>query len=150
MSPNGKQAVLFAFLHAQQCGWLAPSIHLKGLAEKGVYRVAVMEGRIEEKQETFSGTYLMNHGLTPGLKGDFDATAVVLERLDQQPWHLPELAGVAVGEARAGRNLRHCRVEKTASILSDRTGARVQARSFEWEFKRSRSTRPLGQGSSGS
>jgi len=82
VSQNGKQAVLFAFLHAQQYGRLAPSIHLRGLAETAVYRVGVVEGKIAEKQETFSGAYLMNHGLTPSLKGEFDAAAVVLERLD--------------------------------------------------------------------
>ena len=47
-----------------------------------MYRVGVVEGKIAEKQETFSGAYLMNHGLTPSLKGEFDAAAVVLERLD--------------------------------------------------------------------
>jgi alpha-galactosidase len=83
VSRDGKQAVLFAFLHAQQYGRQAPAIHLKGLAEQGLYRVQAVEGRISETAETLSGAYLMNHGLTPSLKGEFDAAAILLERLDQ-------------------------------------------------------------------
>lgn len=83
VSHDGKQAVLFAFLHAQQYGRQAPAIHLQGLDEQALYRVQVAEGRIAETPETLSGAYLMNHGLTPVLKGEFDAAAVVLERLDK-------------------------------------------------------------------
>jgi alpha-galactosidase len=83
VSRDGKQAVLFAFLHAQQYGRQAPAIHLKGLAEQGLYRVQVVEGGISETAETLSGAYLMSHGLTPVMKGEFDAAAVVLERLDK-------------------------------------------------------------------
>jgi alpha-galactosidase len=83
VSRDGKQAVLFAFLHAQQYGRQAPAIHLKGLDEQALYRVQVAEGKVSETLETVSGAYLMNHGLTPVMKGEFDASAVVLERLDK-------------------------------------------------------------------
>ena len=46
-------------------------------------RIHVVEGRISETLETLSGAYLMLHGLTPSLKGEFDAAVVVLERLDK-------------------------------------------------------------------
>jgi len=80
---DGRQAVLFAFLHAQQYGRQVPAIHLRGLDEQALYRVWAFEGHLAEKLDTLSGAYLMNRGLTLTLKGDYDAAAILLERADR-------------------------------------------------------------------
>jgi len=83
VSEDGKQAVLFAFLRSQQYGRPAPTIRLRGLDERGVYRVKALDGsKVAEKLETASGAYLQNHGLNLVLKGDYDSTSVLLERVE--------------------------------------------------------------------
>lgn len=82
VSEDGKQSVLFAFLHSQPLLYPAPTIYLRGLDEKAVYRVKSLDDKLAEKQETLSGSFLMNHGLNVLLRGDFDSTSVLLERMD--------------------------------------------------------------------
>jgi len=53
VSEDGKQAVLFAFLRSQQYGRPAPTIRLRGLDERGVYRVQALDNsKLVEKLET--------------------------------------------------------------------------------------------------
>jgi alpha-galactosidase len=80
VSRDGSQAVLFAFLHAQQFGRTAPAIRFQGLDEKAIYKVTSPDGRLADKIETASGAYLMNRGLKLTLKGEFDGASVLLER----------------------------------------------------------------------
>lgn len=82
VSEDGKQAVLFAFLHAQQFLRPAPTTYLRGLDERALYRVKPLDDKLVEKQEILSGSYLANHGLNLRLGGDFDSTSVLLERVD--------------------------------------------------------------------
>ena len=83
LSDDGKQSVLFAFLRSQQYGRPAPTIRLRGLDERGVYRVKPLDAsKVAEKLETASGAYLQDHGLNLLLTGDFDSTSVLLERLE--------------------------------------------------------------------
>jgi len=82
VSPDGKQAVLFAFLHSQQFLNPAPTIYLRGLDEQCLYRVKPIDDKLVEKQQAFSGSFLMNHGLHFNLVGDFDSTSVLLERAE--------------------------------------------------------------------
>ena len=82
VSEEGRQAVLFAFLHSQQSLRSAPTIYLRGLDERALYRLQPMDDKLVEKQETLSGAYLMNHGLNLRLTGDFDSTSVLLERVE--------------------------------------------------------------------
>ena len=82
VSEDGKQAVLFAYLHSQQYLRPAPTIYLRGLDERALYRLRPMDDKLMEKQETLSGAYLMNHGLNLRLVGDFDGTSVLLERVE--------------------------------------------------------------------
>jgi alpha-galactosidase len=82
VSQDGKQSVLFAFLHSQQFLYPAPILYLRGLDEKAVYRVKPLDDKLVDNQGTLSGSYLMNHGLTLLLRGDFDSTSVLLERVD--------------------------------------------------------------------
>jgi alpha-galactosidase len=79
VAADGKQAVVFAFRHSQQYNTAAPAIRLRGLDERAVYRVASSDNKLIEKQPELSGAYLMHVGLNVNLRGDFDATAVVLE-----------------------------------------------------------------------
>jgi Glycosyl hydrolase family 36 C-terminal domain len=39
-----------------------------------------VNNKLVERQVQFSGAYLMNAGINVNLRGDFDATAVILER----------------------------------------------------------------------
>ncbi|MBZ5545697.1 MAG: GH36 C-terminal domain-containing protein, partial [Acidobacteriia bacterium] len=82
VSEDGKQAVLFAYLHSQQYLRPAPTIYLRGLDEQALYRLRPMDDKLMEKQETLSGAYLMSHGLNLRLTGDFDGTSVLLERVE--------------------------------------------------------------------
>jgi alpha-galactosidase len=80
VSAGGKQAVLFAFLHSQQYLRPAPTVCLRGLDEKAAYRIKSVDGKLVEKQEVLSGSFLMHHGLNLNLRGDYDSTLVILER----------------------------------------------------------------------
>jgi len=82
VSRDGKQAVVFAFLHSQQFLYPAPTVYLRGLDPAAVYRVKRIDGKLTDPQESLSGGYLMNHGLNFNLEGDFDGTSVELEKVD--------------------------------------------------------------------
>ncbi|HVT79704.1 MAG TPA: alpha-galactosidase [Phycisphaerae bacterium] len=82
VSRDGGQSVVFALLHAQQHGRPQPAVLLDGLDPRAVYRVSSLDGKLAEKMESASGAYLLERGLTFELKGDFDGTAVVLQRME--------------------------------------------------------------------
>jgi len=82
VSADGKQVVLFAFLHSQQYLRPAPTIYLRGLEERAAYRVKSVDDKLVEKQEVLTGSFLMNHGLNLRLEGDFESTSVLLERVE--------------------------------------------------------------------
>ncbi len=80
VSTDGRQAVLFGFLHSEQFGTAFPTVFLRGLAEDAVYKIeAVDPGQVLEVG-TVSGAYLMHHGLNLNLRGDYDSTSVILEK----------------------------------------------------------------------
>ena len=80
VSTDGRQAVLFGFLHSEQFGTPFPTVFLRGLAEDAVYKVeAIDPGQVQEVG-TVSGAYLMHHGLNLNLRGDYDSTSVILEK----------------------------------------------------------------------
>ena len=82
VSADGKQAVLFAFLHSQQYLRPAPTVCLRGLDGKAAYRIKSLDGKLVEKQEVLSGSFLMHHGLNLNLRGDYDSTVVILEKAE--------------------------------------------------------------------
>jgi alpha-galactosidase len=82
VAADGKQAVLFAFLHSQQFSRQAPTICLRGLEAGALYRLQPIDNKLLEKQRVLSGSYLMNHGLDFNLIGDFDSTSVLLDRVE--------------------------------------------------------------------
>ncbi len=80
VSTDGRQAVLFGFLHSQQFGTPFPTVFLRGLAEDAIYKVeAIDPGQVQEVGPV-SGAYLMHHGLNLNLHGDYDSTSVILEK----------------------------------------------------------------------
>jgi alpha-galactosidase len=81
VSQDGRQAVLFAFLHSQQFGTPFPTIFLRGLDENGMYKVEALDSAQVSEAENLSGAYLMHHGIELKLRGDYDSTSVVLEKL---------------------------------------------------------------------
>ena len=82
ISPDGRQAVIFAFLHSQQFGRPVPTIYLRGLDGNALYRIGTIDDKLIEKQQIVSGAFLMRHGLDLALRGDYDSTSLVLERTD--------------------------------------------------------------------
>jgi alpha-galactosidase len=72
--------VVFALRHAQQYNTAAPTILLRGLDERATYKVESVNNKLVERQPQFSGAYLMHAGLNVNLRGDFDGTAIILDR----------------------------------------------------------------------
>ncbi len=77
---DGRQSALFVFRHSQQMRRELPAVTLRGLDAKALYKVTMVDDKLVEKSSVVSGSYLMNHGLTFRLTGDFDASAVWLDR----------------------------------------------------------------------
>ena len=82
LARDGTQAVLFAFLHSQQFLRPAPTVYLRGLEERALYRLKPLDDKLVEKQEVLSGSFLMNRGLNLRLVGDYDSTSVWLEKVE--------------------------------------------------------------------
>jgi alpha-galactosidase len=85
VSSDGRQAVLFAFLHSSSMLYPYPRVRLKGLDPQARYRLRVLAGRPEENTAAeASGAHWMSDGVQLMLKGDFQAAAVVLERVSHK------------------------------------------------------------------
>src|SRR5437660_6416817 len=80
VAQDGNQAVVFAFRHSQQYSTPAPTIRLRGLDPRARYGMTSIDGKLQEGQE-FTAPYLAGAGIHFNLRGDFDSTAVVLEKL---------------------------------------------------------------------
>lgn len=79
------QAVLFAFLHSSSLLYPYPRVQLKGLDPQAQYRLRLITGKLEAGTPTqASGAHWMTEGIQLTLKGDFQAAAVVLDRVIQQ------------------------------------------------------------------
>jgi alpha-galactosidase len=83
VAADGKQLVVFAFRHSQEYSTAPPAIRLQGLDERALYRLESVDGKLVERQPQLSGAYLMQAGLNVNLRGDFDSTAVILEKVAQ-------------------------------------------------------------------
>jgi alpha-galactosidase len=80
VASDGAQSVVFATRHSQQYNSAVPTIYLRGLDPKATYKLDSVDNKLVEKQGALSGAYLMNRGLNVNLRGDFDATAIILDR----------------------------------------------------------------------
>ena len=56
------------------------SIYLKGLDERATYRVRTIDNKLLNKAASFSGSYLMHHGIDLRTAGDYDSTSIAFER----------------------------------------------------------------------
>ena len=82
VAQDGSQACLFAFRDHQQYLRALPALRFQGLDNASRYRVRVVEGRFDQQTGAIlSGGYLMQHGVTPELSGDYDGGLLVLERV---------------------------------------------------------------------
>lgn len=82
VSADGKKSVVFVFLDHQQFNRPAPAVCLRGLDPKALYRLKPVGDKLPDPRRTLSGAFLENHGLDFKLGGDYDSTAVVLERVE--------------------------------------------------------------------
>lgn len=81
VGPDGRQTVVFAFLHSSSELYPYPRLCLRGLDRNAMYRVSVMDGRLDAgTPREASGAWWMNHGIDVDLSGDFQAAAFTLER----------------------------------------------------------------------
>ena len=80
VSLDGKQAALFVFRHSQQMRSELPPLTLRGLDPTALYKVTMVDDKVVGRPQVLSGSYLMNRGLTFRLTGDFDSSAVWLDR----------------------------------------------------------------------
>src|SRR5277367_6742300 len=82
VSLDGSQAAVFAFLHSGQFGYSYPRVYLRGLDPKAQYRLHwITEKPAGNLPESASGEYWMNAGVDLELMGDFQATALRLDRV---------------------------------------------------------------------
>jgi alpha-galactosidase len=83
VSRDGKQAVVFAFLHSSPEGYPYPTLKLEGLDENATYKLSAFEGRAMNRTPSVgSGSYWMNRGLDVNLNGDFKAAGFTLEKVE--------------------------------------------------------------------
>jgi alpha-galactosidase len=80
VSPDRKQAALFAFVHSTSKLQPPPLIQLRGLDPKTTYRLRVIAGANDPSNPAqASGAFWMEYGLKTLLRGDFQAAGFVLE-----------------------------------------------------------------------
>jgi alpha-galactosidase len=83
VSRDGKQTVAFAFLHSSSEYYPFPRIYLRGLNEEATCSVSTFAGKLDSDTPTqASGAYWMHHGIDVDLRGDFQAAAFMLTRID--------------------------------------------------------------------
>ncbi len=79
---DGSQAVLFGFLHSQQFGEPFPIVRAQGLEPAALYRLKPLDAKkAPGLPAEASGSALMGEGIRLALRGDYDATAIVLEKV---------------------------------------------------------------------
>jgi alpha-galactosidase len=81
VSPDKRQAVVFAFSHSTQEGRGFPLLQLQGLDPDAEYQLTWIEGKARlETPTSASGAWWMRHGLQLDLRGDFQAAGFRLDR----------------------------------------------------------------------
>ena len=83
VAPDGRSAVVFAFLHSQRLQYPAPTVFPRGLHPATTYAVGSIGGALAAgTPEKASGAYWMHHGIDFRLEGDYAASAAVFTA----PW----------------------------------------------------------------
>ena len=81
VAEDGSQAVVFSYLHSQHYGMARPAVQLEGLEPRANYRIVPLNAGKYAGDEVVSGAVLMGQGITLQLAGDYDSTALRLERV---------------------------------------------------------------------
>ena len=82
VSEDGTQAVVFGFLHSQHYGNPFPALQLQGLDAAAMYRLIPLDSsKAKAVPAQLTGAELMGRGVQLTLVGDYDATAVRLEKV---------------------------------------------------------------------
>lgn len=81
LAQDGTQAVVLAYLHSQYYGLAYPTVRLEGLDPAATYRIRPLDAKKYPGETAIQGSVLMGAGVELKLTGDYDATALVLEKL---------------------------------------------------------------------
>jgi alpha-galactosidase len=82
VAQDGNQAVVFAFLHSQHFGEPYPVVRAQGLDPSATYRLKSIDpSKTPNLPAEMSGSALMGEGIHFALRGDYDATAIELDRV---------------------------------------------------------------------
>jgi alpha-galactosidase len=81
VAQDGSQAVLLAYLHSQRLMLSYPSVLMRGLDPKAMYRVYALDREKYIGETTVSGSVLAGAGVNLKLVGDYDSTALVFDRI---------------------------------------------------------------------
>ena len=81
VAQDGSQAVLLAYLHSMRYHLAYPTVRLEGLDTAAQYRVRALDPKKYTGEDTVSGSVLMGAGVQLRMEGDYDSTALVLERV---------------------------------------------------------------------
>jgi alpha-galactosidase len=80
VAQDGKDAVIFAFLHSEQMQYPVPTVFPRGLQPESIYSASGFGGNVAEgTPASASGAFWMNHGIDFRLEGDYSAAALVLK-----------------------------------------------------------------------
>ena len=83
VSADRKDAVVFAYLHSQHYGRPFPTVRLEGLDPAASYRLIPFDAKkIPGLPVERNGSQLMGEGVQFNLRGDYDAAALRLERIN--------------------------------------------------------------------
>ena len=84
VAADGKQAVLFGFLHSQHYGEPFQTVRAEGLDAASRYRLKPLdEKKVSALPAEMTGSELMGLGINLNLHGGYDSTAIVLEKIDR-------------------------------------------------------------------
>jgi len=81
VSRDGSQAVLLAYLHSERLGVAYPPVRFQGLDPNAIYRVRALDSAKYRGESTINGAVAMASGVELNLHGDYDSTALVLEKM---------------------------------------------------------------------
>ncbi len=88
VAQDRSNAVVFAFLHSSQMGYLFPQIYFEGLNPQAEYAIQALDGQYAYGTPALaSGAYWMQNGLSVDLRGDFQASAFLLRRVENAQTH---------------------------------------------------------------
>ncbi len=78
---DDSQAVLLAYLRSMRYQVGYPTVRLRGLDPAAMYRINALDAEKYTGERTVSGSVLMGAGVQLQLSGDYDSTALVLDRI---------------------------------------------------------------------